>query len=79
MLEDLLSNLKSVTDQFQKSADINEKLKIEAMDALNEDQKAYVNSVEGVANRFAKDGDLTGLMNYMNSVQEKIKKDASND
>ena len=79
MLDDLLSNLKSVTDQFQKSADINEKLKREAMDALNEDQKAYVNSVEGVANRFAKDGDFTGLMNYMNSVQEKIKKDASND
>ena len=79
MLDDLLSNLKSVTDQFQKSADINEKLKREAMDALNEDQKAYVNSVEGVANRFAKDGDFTGLMNYMNSVQEKIRKDASND
>jgi len=79
MLEDLLKNLTDVTKQFKNTVDLNEKMKEDAISQLSEEDQLYVKSVEGVAQRFAKDGDISGLINYMNSVQEKIKKDASND
>ena len=79
MLDDLVNNLDKMTKEFQNTIDLNEKMKVEAVSKLSEEDKIYVKSVESVAKKFADNDDLTGLLNYMNSVQDKIKKDASND
>ena len=79
MIDEVLKNLKNVTEQFQSTVEINEKMKEEAISKLSESDKDRVRSIEGVAKRFADQGDINGLMNYMSSIQEKMKKDASND
>jgi len=79
MLDDLVKNLEKITKEFKSTIDLNEKMKIEAVAKLSDEDKIYVKGVEGVAKKFADSGDISGLMNYMNSVQEKMKKDASND
>ena len=79
MIEELLGNLNDMSEQMQKNLEVNKSMKDKAMATLSEDEKNRIEKIEAVAKKFSDSGDLSGLMNYMNSVQEKMKKDASND
>jgi hypothetical protein len=77
MIDKLLGNLEGMMSQLSKSMELNEEMKNEAMSKLSEEDRQYIQNVEKVAKKFTDSGDLSGLMNYLNSVQQKAKENAS--
>lgn len=78
-MEDMLKNLLGMTDKINDSVEMLKQMKEEQIKSLSDEEKKYVNNVEKTAKKFSDSGDISGLMNYLNSVQEKIIKNASTD
>jgi flagellar biosynthesis chaperone FliJ len=78
-MEDMLKNLLGMTDKINDSVKMLKQMKEEQLKSLSDEEKKYVNNVEKIAKKFSDSDDISGLMNYLNSVQEKIIKNASTD
>ena len=78
-MEEMLKNLLGITGQLNSSVEILKNMKQEKMQELSDEDKKYVRNIEKVAKKFADADDVSGLMNYLNSIQEKIIRNASTD
>lgn len=76
-MEEMLKSLLGSVGQMDKSIDLLKKMQAENNKKLSEEEKQMVKNSEKVARNFADNNDVMGLMNYLNSLQENIIKNAS--
>lgn len=76
-MEEMLKSLLGSVGQMDKSIDLLKKMQAENNKKLSEEEKQMVKNSEKVAKNFADNNDVMGLMNYLNSLQENIIKNAS--
>ena len=75
-MEEMLKSLLGSVGQMDKSIDLLKKMQAENNKKLSEEEKQMVKNSEKVAKNFADNNDVMGLMNYLNSLQENIIKNA---
>jgi hypothetical protein len=78
-MDDMIKNLLGSVGQMNKSIEVLKQMQVDNMAKLSEEDKQTVKTAEKVAKKFADNNDVMGLMNYLNSLQEKIVKNASTD